>query len=505
VKFFVLLVLLSTHAFAQKGAELLLKKTGTSESTESHVPEASDLKLTDAYLQTLFMEWRQAKGLDPKVDEWLQLVLAGKFLSASQGWATLQSQLNAETRPMAQHTWVYLAWKLQLPQTFVNAYLTERMNPVGGERLRFALEQVINEEARASWVAEQRPSLNPEQTEYLLSLAAPLGLELELTAFAARYSADHAARVLALLPMGHPQSFILTTTAVMNWTRKKEIGEAGKLLKRRTEPELERTKAVKELSRYYLTLGRLLYQAGAYEASEAFYAKVPRGVLEYIPARTERTWALLRLKRVSELRGELTSLSHQLFADRFLPEVALVRSVSNLKLCRYDAVVEDFDAFIAAHKIWAQRIEAGLSDPAKAVIDQSDERIHEVVLAQAARELELERLKKLQLNGEETYLQGELARTQAELVAQKKRFWQNRKSVLEEAIRKMKFVRIEAMSQVRLAQTERRGTEVTDITRRIDSSRKRGEQVYPVDSVYWPDEIFNMHAAATSQCGGNAL
>ncbi len=497
-------VLLSTAALAQHGAEVLLKSTGTDAKSDpaTHIPEAGDFKLTDAYLQTLFMEWRQAKGLTPAVDAWLQTVLAGKFTTAAGQWHEIKSD-----SALTQQTWIYLTWKLNLPQTFVDAYLASRMQPAGNERLRFALDQVLDAQVKAAWVADQRPDLNTAQVEYLLGLSAPVGLELELLAFASRYLADHAARVLTLLPMGHPQSFTLAATAVLNWSRKNEIGEAGKLLKRRVEPEMEQTKAVHQLSRHYLTLGRLLYQAGAYDASEAFYAKVPRGVAEYIPARAERTWSLLRLKRVSELRGELTSLSHEVFTNRFLPEVGLVRSVSNLKLCRFDEVVKDFDMFIETHRVWAKRIEEAQKNPATAKIDMPDERILETTLALAAREVELERFTKLAFvdGGAKAALQTHVDNTRAELLKHKTRFWKNREVVLKEAIRKMKFVRIEALSQVRMAQANPPSSEVTDIAKRIDSSRERGIQVYPVDSVYWPDELFKLHAAAATRCGGKSL
>ena len=515
MKFVLLSALLATNAWAQHGADVLLQKTGTTLTApeSAQMMEAGDFKLTDAYLQTLFMEWRQAKGLNPAIDRWIQLVLAGKTIEAHSQWEAVAKLASGQAQALTHNTWVYLTWKLNLPQTFVDSYLANRTAIPGGERLRFALDQVLNAEVVAAWVAENRPVLAPEHAQYLLSLTAPVGLELELAAFAARYRADHAARVLTLLPMGHPQSFTLSSTAVLDWARRKEIGEAGKLLKRRIEPELETSKNARELTRHYLTLGRLLYQAGAYEASEAFYTKVPRGTSEYIPARTERTWALLRLNRVSELRGELASLSHQVFTDRFLPEVALVRSVSNLKLCRYDDVVKDFDVFIHAHKKWAKVIEAGQANPATAKIDRPDERILELNLALGSRVAEVERLQKLTKRyGESAVWSASLERLKtqqqhitAEILQQKVRFWKNREIVLKEAIRKMKFVRIEAMSQVRMAEVNPKTNEVTDIARRIDSSRARGLQVYPADSVYWPDELFKLHSAAASRCGGKKL
>jgi hypothetical protein len=501
VKFLLSLTLFMSSAWAQHGADVLLNKAGVDLKKEAPAAfEAGDFKLTDAYLQTLFMEWRQAKGLSREVDTWIQTVLAGRFSLAAQQWSELKAH-----SPLTQQTWIYLTWKLQLPQTFVDAYLADRMSGESQERLRFALDQVLNSEVTASWVAYERPSLRPAQINYLTGLAAPVGAELELMAFAARYKLDLAAHVLTLIPMGHPQSFTLAATAVLNYTRKNEMGEAGKLLKRRVEPEIEQSKAVKELARHYLTLGRLLYQAGAFDASEAFYTKVPRGVAEYIPARTERTWALLRLNRVSELRGELTSLSHEVFTDRFLPEVGLVRSVSHLKLCRFDEVVKEFDKYIETHKVWAKRIEEAQKNPTTAKIDMPDERINQYTLMLAARVGEQERLEKMSLPSLKTALDTHVAELGAELLQQKRRFWKNREVVLTEAIRKMKFVRIEALSQLRLAQANPPSIEASDIIKRIDSSREKGIQVYPVDAVYWPDELFHLHSAAATRCGGRSL
>jgi hypothetical protein len=308
----------------------------------------------------------------------------------------------------------------------------------------------------------------------------------------------------------------------LDFSRKSQVGEAGKLLKRRIEPEMNQTHAAKQLSRHYLTLGRLLYQAGAFEASEAFYARVPRGVTEYLPARAERTWSLLRLGRVGELRGELASLSHNVFSERFLPEVALVRSISNLKLCRYEDVAQDFNAFISAHQVWAKKIQTALDDPSIAKIDMPDDRIHELTLALVNREAESVKLAKLAqesiraalpavgVQAHWTNAKRDLDTSTEELkrlkTAQVQRFWKNREIVLTEAIRKMKFVRLEAMGQVRMAQTAaNKEVEISDTTKKIDSARSHGAQIYQFDGVYWPDELFKLHSTAASRCGGKAL
>lgn len=508
-------VFVSTLAQAQNGADVLLQKTGTvveENKTGMTTADSSQFKLNDPFLQHLFAEWRGAGPQSFDVNHWVGLVLSHDFTGAAHLWTSIQSQMPVALQGVAQQTWTYLAWRLKLPQTFLQAWRDSKALS-GAERGAIALEQVITAEAGTKWVVEQRPFIDPVFARELLT-GPRVGFDLELAAWAARYDSAEAGKILAELPMGHPLALDLARTAVLALARKGEIGEAGKLLKRRVEPELEKRGDAKELSGHYLTLGRLLYQAGALEASEAFYARIPRGVPEFIPARTERTWALLRLNRVGDLKGELASLSHQVFADRFLPEVGLVRAISNLKLCRYDDVAADFSAFISANRKWARTITSALADPAKSKVDATDVRVpvlQESLKLRASEDQKLAKLAKQSIQatlpavGEQPHwvkARQNLAQTReglnSQLVAQKQRFWKNRETILTETIRKMKFVRVEAMSQVRMAAGS---SESQDVVAQVQAAPHKGEQTYPVDGVYWPDELFKLHARAQTRCG----
>jgi hypothetical protein len=525
---FLLALLIAAPSWGQSGADVLLQSTGTQldQSAAAVLPDNAQFKLTDPFLQTAFLEWRSAGQLPFEVNRWFTQVLTQDFAGAAHQWTAIQSHLPANLLPVANHVWAYLAWRLDLPQTFLGAWTNAR-TAGASERVTFAMSQTLGNGAGA-WVAKQRPQIDATLAEELLALPAPVGLELELAAWAGRHRADHAARLLNLLPMGHPLSLDLASTAVLAYARKGEVGEAGKLLKRRVEPELNKRGDARELSRHYLTLGRLLFQAGALEAAEAFYARVPRGLPEFIPARAERTWGLLRLNRVGELRGELQSLSQANLRDRFLPEVSLVRAISNLKLCRYDDVATDFKGFVDSQSVWASTIRRALENPAQAKLDVPDRRIAELEGALIARNSEdaaLARLGEASINatlpavGVQSHwksAQSTLAAAResqsAALVREKMRFWKNREAVLTEAIRKMKFVRVEAMSQVRLANSQvpegtpvapKTGTDATsDTVARIQSASKKGAQTYMFDGVYWPDEQFNLHARAVTRCGG---
>jgi tetratricopeptide (TPR) repeat protein len=510
-------LVLSTNVLAQTGADALLESTGDtadvateSSSAAAVVATTSRFKLTDHFLESLFVEWKSAGTQNFEINRWVGLILTHDFAAAAHLWSAMQPHITAQMRAPAAVAWAYLNWRLDLPQTFVHAWKSARAE-APNHRSWLALDQVLMKEQPAQWLLAKQPSIDSALAQQLCT--APLeGFALELAAWAMRHNPQHAHQILEQLPLGHPLALELAQTAVVQYARSNALGEAGKLLKRRIEPELKQIGDSKLLARHYLTLGRLLYQSGALEAAENFYARIPKGLPEFIPARTERTWALLRLGRVGELRGELESLNHQVLSDRFLPEVSLVRSISNLKLCRYDDVARDFKFFIDNNKVWANRISAALSseDPA---IDMTDARIAGLTTALQMREAEEAKLTVLTREsiqaalpavGEQahwTHARSQLVQTkQADkrsLLAQKQRFWKNRELVLTEAIRKMKFVKVEAMAQIRMAAIASGGDMVSNV-----QSASSGKLTYPFEGVYWPDELFHLHAAAQSRCSG---
>lgn len=521
MKYFTLALLLSSQAaLAQLGADVLLQNAGTSTTTEAssgQVIEAGDFKLTDSFLQTLFVEWKSQGQQSFEVNRWFRQILTHDFKGAAHQWTNIQKELPSTLRDTGFFAWTYLTWKLELNQTFVENWRTARKLQ-GNERVKVALDQFITLAAASTWTTQTKPYIDPSFKAELTELSNPLGFDLELLAWATRNDVAFAKSMLDRLPLGHPLAMTLATTATLGYARSGEIGEAGKLLKRRVEPELEKIYDVKELPKYYITLARLLYQAGALEASDAFYAKIPRGSEQFLAARAERTWVLLRLGRVGELRGELQSLSHKVFKENFLPEVALVRSISNLKLCRYADVAEDFTQFISGHESWIAQIRTGLSAPEQSKV--SDHKIKQRELSIKAKETERNILQTLTREsiqaalpavGEQPHwikAQGQvlaaLEEEKRRLNAEKLRFWKNREVVLTEVIRKMKFVKVEAMSQIRLmAQENKKEVEITtDTVTKIQSARQQGSQSYPFDGVYWPDELFQLYAKAQTRCEG---
>ena len=163
-------------------------------------------------------------------------------------------------------------------------------------------------------------------------------------------------------------------------------------MKEEMEPAIHKKNDPKYLGRYYITLGRLLYQAGALDAAEEFYRKVPNSLPEFLNARTELLWVLLRKGDVADLRGELTSLGDELFADRFLPEIYLVRSISNLKLCQYDLLERDFKSFIKNNRQFVQQIPLAVKSKRPPSSGESDFFIEMAKTSLKKKEQEISRL-----------------------------------------------------------------------------------------------------------------
>jgi hypothetical protein len=509
-------LILSGSIYAQSGADALLNATGSvdtaNNSDEKVVNSEFDtrFKLTDPFLQSLFVEWKSADRGAFELNRWVGLILSHDFKGAAHLWSSMRPQLPDSFSPTAHLAWAYLAYRLDLPQTFLGAW-RDAESKSKGTRPWLAFEQTLKSENASQWVVKNLPQIDPNVASELAG--AQDGFSLELAAWAVRHDMTNASSVLAKLPAGHPLILPLSTSAALGYARNGKLGDAGILLKRRVEPELKNLKNPLLLSKHYLALGRLLYQSGALEASEAFYSKVPRGVSEFIPARAERTWVLLRLGRVSELRGELESLSNSLLSDRFIPEVSLVRSISHLKLCRYDEVANDFKFFVDSHQVWAKKISSSLEANEIPTPDVADLRITELMSGITLRKQEMNRLQTLSEESVRAALpaigiqphwtealgnvkQSVLA-SEKNLTQEKRRFWKNREIVLNETIRKMKFVKIEAMSQLRTLASQKTNQ---DVVGSVQSAASK--QTWPFEGVYWPDELFTYEANVHSRCAG---
>jgi hypothetical protein len=213
------------------------------------------------------------------------------------------------------------------------------------------------------------------------------------------------------------------------------------------------------------------------------------------------------------------------YRDRFAPEIPLVRSISNLKLCFYPEVEKDFREFTEVNQTWAKKIDQALAAEEIPPPPERDPYSRDAADSLQKRKAETLRLAAL---GERSIsaivpavgVQAHWARlrdqsAEREQIAQKnvtrehRRQWVNLKGELKEAIRKFKFVKVELLSQLRDLSREAEQSGDTLMVSQAAALpappqaqlEKTDQQIaFPFDGVMWPDEMFKLRSVAQAQC-----
>jgi len=428
----------------------------------------------------------------------------------------------------AQAAYTQALMKLDLPNAFVAQYL-DMAGQDGFKSCATCAELSKSIGSMDSWTREKLPLLSERQKQWLQQ--QPLDekfVEAEpflvtLRAYAMTRTGRKALSVLEVLPEGHVFSVTLAETVSLDMVRSGDIPGAAKILRLYLEPALAAAKSPEKLSLHYLNVARLLFQSGEMDGAQGFYEKIPAGSQYYLDAREELSWVLLRKGDVALVRGQLQSLSSKIYRDRFQPEVPVVRSVSNLKLCYYDQVQADLEDFNKNYAGWAKKIDSALKQTETPRPD-ADEMT--ALAENRLKYLETERAR-IQELGQESIkavlpaigMQKHWVELDAQLLKaiesakqdrsiEYKRQWKAQQLALAEAIRKMRFIRIEFLSQVRrlALQSDMNANKTASAGVQDDSSPKEkiaaatDDQVFPFDGVIWPDEFFTLRSAAANRC-----
>lgn len=530
-------------AWAGSGADALLRSvvTAPGAAREGAVdsgptnPMASvvlggEIKLSDPFLMQLFSSWQaetgqSASGMSYDLNSWVMRVLKADYKGAAHLWSSVSSKLPASFEITGQAAYAYLLWKLDLPQTFMDQWTRLLSNPRYMEsRISTAFDQTLVQ-GFDQWLLSRTVHFTPEQAQVIQAIPLSKGLVYTyLHAWTRLRSGDAGLAALEALPANSALKIPLGQSVALAFARKSDLASAGKVLKKHLEPAIEASRSPERLASHYLQVARLLYQAGALDGAEEFYQKVPSGAADFLSAREELTWVWLRQGKIDRLRGELVTLGTKWFDEQFSPELHLVKAISNLKMCFYDQVEKDFKNFIERNAAWAGKISAAVkaeNPPAPRSIDFFSKLATDSL---AKREDELEKLKamghesitaSLPAVGPQTHwvnAQNQMISTLESLKKSRsyeyRRQWKNQQASLTEAIRKMQFVKVEYMSQVRdFAQLEAGGhigdsIQVTSAaprdSRALDSAK--GDIVFPFDGVIWADEMFKLRSVAQGKC-----
>lgn len=506
---------------------------GQSVTPSSSAPGSSqglrEFKLSDPFLAQLFSVWRIQAGLSYELQSWVQQILSGETERAAHLWSVISPKLPESFEQAGAAAYLYTLWKLELAQTFMDEWVARLSNPKFAENsVAIALTQTIAPELDR-WLLRHSVQFGGPESEAVLAKIAG-------SAHAAAYPAlkawnsirkgEAAREALDLIPASSPLKLPLAQTVVIALAKRGDLAGAGRVLKTHLEPSIEARADARALARHYIQIARLLYQAGALEGAEQYYEKVPRGTPDYLSAHEELAWIRLRKGDQIKLRGELETLGSDLFRDEYAPEVPLVRAISNLKLCYYGEVERDFNRFLSRNRAWASRITAALEaqdPPPPRNPDRFSEQAGLALESRRAESAKLAALAQASITASLPAVGPQLHWSQAQgrmsarvqeaskrLAEEYRRQWRNDRHQLTEAIRKMQFVKVELLSQLRnasiqAAQAPANTPSVISDSIRVGMSApaleaNRDELIFKFDGVIWPDELFRLKSVAEGRC-----
>lgn len=485
------------------------------ESMKFKVDDLSKIKINDAFVAMLFTEWKSDENLPENIKKWFKSILEQNFEESLKETALIEKNIPAKYEKITSITKLYLLYKVGLSQTFFDGWLKIAQSNLSTTKEFITLDQTVALTA-VDWFYDNAITLSNEDRDVISKLDGSKSLFISTSkVWATLRDGRTGLEYLRSLPAGHKFILPLSTTVILDLARTNQLATAGSIMKNIVEPEVMNSKNPRVLSRYYLLLGRLLYQAKAYDAAEDFYRKIPNSVPEYVQARVEMAWLLLRKNDQENLRGELATLEKDLFKESFLPELHLLWSISNLKLCKFSEVKYDFNNFVSANKKWVSKVNKAL-DP-KNTIENDTYDIFIELYKKANKNLieEVDQIQKLVDTSDQTWstlfdnLSAKKELSSNQLSNENTRYWNNRKIILSNTVRKMRFVKVEMLTRQAMAKTAalRSNTKKVATNSVVKSNnpelgiRKKNDELrFPHDGVIWPDELFKLKSDFTSRC-----
>ena len=161
-------IFISTHSYAQSGTEILLKNK-TLESTTEKRTLRKVLDLSDTFLVQAYGRLKSLNIRDKKLQEYFELIFAKDYLGAIKTDALSYTKID-EHRKFIRASRMYLLWRLDLPQSFFNAWVKESVDYNFLEtELGVALDQIISPDA-SQWLISNGIIVTKAQREGLMGI-----------------------------------------------------------------------------------------------------------------------------------------------------------------------------------------------------------------------------------------------------------------------------------------------------------------------------------------------
>jgi hypothetical protein len=465
----------------------------------SKIVSSRQLNLDNPFVIQLFATWKSLGRMqEASSDEWIELILDKQYEKA-----LLLSPSIKESKiiTLKRASDLYLLFRTGNVQTFLNEWIELASSTTFLEtELGIALDQVVGLKSTELLISNGF-YISPETSVKLKKISGvPSRLNYSLQAFNSLRTRENAVTWLGKLNADDPLRMPLAQTALLFYAKEGKLGASGKILKDIVEPILKNSSNEEELSLYFITLGRLLYQAGALAESKKYYDLIPESSSYFLKAKTEALWIHLREKNYSRTKGELATLELAMFSDKFYPEAYLVSAMANVLLCQFVESRAAINRFIEVNRGVAKEIEMSLADSNAKVITTN---FYIENLEKA--KLSLLKEKEILVNNkyDSKYLlpiDSQITAISNSIKAEIHNQWVNKKTIIETALYKMKFVKIELISRMRQVEMNMRIAGTDEVSQQSAATARTNQMSFPRSGALWGDELFHMSASVKNKC-----
>jgi hypothetical protein len=490
------LALVVFNVFADSNS--LLNQAGSEIDLNPKIQAQKTLSLDNPFVIQLYATWKALGPIEMTSNQWIELVLNNEYEKALSSISIIK---DSKMQKIVEATELYLLYKTSNFQTFTNRFIEiSAKSPFLQSELGIALDQIAGPKF-TSIILENGLFLSSDQHIKLKQIENYTSkVNFSLQAFNALRTGEHAVNWIGKLDESDPLKLPLANTALLFYAKDGKLGASGKIIKSVIEPILAKSNNEEEISLYFMTLARLLYQANALSESEKYYSLIPESSKYFLKARTEKLWAHIKARDYSKTKGELGTLEMKIFNNQFYPEAYLVSSMANVMLCQFIESRAAINRFIDANKYWAKEIDKNLGNVNASPIENSFF-LKNLSIAEKSLKSEIDRLEKNNVSSNYVLsLKDKLAKIDVARKVEVQTQWSNRKTLLETALYKMKFVRVELLSRMRQYELNQPIANGDEVKVQMAANAKKDQLKFKNDGVLFGDELFHMSAKIKNKC-----
>lgn len=224
------------------------------------------------------------------------------------------------------------------------------------------------------------------------------------------------------------------------------------------------TSPLKESSQDLLERARVQFDKKKFSESIRLYNAIPKSSKVYLQSREELAWAYLQMGEWSSLRGILVHLNSHLIPLEMRLEGRVLASISALHTCEFAQVRDEISKFQKELRPFVAELEQKLKESRSA--------------QGSSRTMLL-----------------------------------NQRALAQEAITKMRFVKVELLNQLYRLQREKTKNDILAQSKQLEAQEdhfsgdslaqlEKSKLVFRAEGDVWPDELFKLRSLSQSECDG---